>query len=632
MFLKRKESSIEKHETANKISLARSLAIEAEQNRLFFPVLLALFSIPLLVHLVIISVDSNEAPLIGLATYGDFFSQSKAFMLLLFGCLMLVLGIIFHKKLSERHNRTFNGYLIASGVFVLFTLLSAFFSEYRSISFWGVHDRAEGAITICCYIILFLYSIYAYRREKDSKHIIIALGIVVIISSVIGLFQYFGHDLLFTSIGKAFVISPWDYDKVTNLSSASESGRLFATFYHWNYAGSFAAITVPIFLVLALTAKSWSSKIFLWFTALLALWILIGSTSRAGIIGVSVAFVFGLIVFAKIIIKHWKISLTCLALALVAIIGLNSASSGKLFARIPTLFSDITSVFQSGEQTDYLSKLPVKDVSAQKNTAVIVTQNNDVLKAILNKDSLVFKDGNEQDVVMEQKDGVYRTADKRFQNFSFNLVAMGLDSNSIGISVNVDNQPQFFFRIGSGLNLQLTNSTGTTVIDSLKSPPSFGFAGKERIGSARGYIWSRSIPMTSGHLLLGYGPDTFVLNFPQNDLLGKYWAYGTTNMLVDKPHNLYLQILLGEGVIALLAFLTIVILYLFDSIRLYALKKTYHSREILASAICLGVVGYLGAGLFNDSVVSVAPVFWILLGIGIALNLRNRKEQLSDPS
>ena len=34
----------------------------------------------------------------------------------------------------------------------------------------------------------------------------------------------------------------------------------------------------------------------------------------------------------------------------------------------------------------------------------------------------------------------------------------------------------------------------------------------------------------------------------------------------------------------------------------------------------LAIIGYLGAGFFNDSVVPVAPIFWILLGTGIAVN------------
>ena len=40
----------------------------------------------------------------------------------------------------------------------------------------------------------------------------------------------------------------------------------------------------------------------------------------------------------------------------------------------------------------------------------------------------------------------------------------------------------------------------------------------------------------------------------------------------------------------------------------------------MAAGICLGIVGYLLMGLLNDSVVAVAPLFWGMLGVGIALN------------
>ena len=42
-----------------------------------------------------------------------------------------------------------------------------------------------------------------------------------------------------------------------------------------------------------------------------------------------------------------------------------------------------------------------------------------------------------------------------------------------------------------------------------------------------------------------------------------------------------------------------------------------------------GVIGYLVCVATTDSVVSVSPVFWILLGIGFAVNghfSKNRKE------
>ncbi|HMM70393.1 MAG TPA: hypothetical protein PKD08_07870 [Gudongella oleilytica] len=40
----------------------------------------------------------------------------------------------------------------------------------------------------------------------------------------------------------------------------------------------------------------------------------------------------------------------------------------------------------------------------------------------------------------------------------------------------------------------------------------------------------------------------------------------------------------------------------------------------------MSVIVYLFTGLTNDSIVSVAPVFWILLGSGMAVNYKLREE------
>lgn len=610
-----------------------SAVLTSGKNRLFLPVLLALAIIPLAVHLTTGHLDPNEAVLLGTANYTDLFSQSKAWLLFLLGIILIILSIFKYQKLFYKRDRLFTAYLIAGGIYILFAFLSACFSQYSSIAFWGVHDRAEGALILCCYILLLFYSMYAYRTEKDYRNILIALGIVVSVSSFLGIFQYFGHDLIATDFGKLLITSPWNFSKIKKISLMSSFGRLYGTFYHWDYAGSFAAIAVPVFTVLALYAKDLRSRLALWSMTLLSIWLLLGSTSRAGIVGVVFSLIFGIIFFGKILTSHWKISLSAFALVIFALIGINTASHGKILSRIPSLLNDAVSIFQNSGEDHYLSQLPIKDIYAKNNTIVIVTQQNNVLNATLQHNALELKDGQGQNVSLQMKNGKSVITDPRFEQFGFSVIAMGFNEDLQGIAVHIDGENQFYFKIGTDNNLQLTNSTGTEVIDSLKTPPAFGFKGKEKLGSARGYIWSRALPMVSSHLLLGAGPDTFVLYFPQDDLLGKYWAYGTTNMVVDKPHNLYLQILLGEGGIALLAFLAIIMMYLIDSFRLYALKRKYQRNQIYGTALCLGIVGYLFAGFFNDSVVSVAPVFWILLGTGIAVNYNNRKKlSQEDPS
>ena len=102
-------------------------------------------------------------------------------------------------------------------------------------------------------------------------------------------------------------------------------------------------------------------------------------------------------------------------------------------------------------------------------------------------------------------------------------------------------------------------------------------------------------------------------------------------MIVDKPHNLYLQIGINHGVIALLAFVAMMMAYLIDSFKLYALRRKYSVQQTIGAAIALAVIGYLGAGFFNDSIVSVAPIFWALFGVGIAVNQLNKEEPAELP-
>jgi len=101
------------------------------------------------------------------------------------------------------------------------------------------------------------------------------------------------------------------------------------------------------------------------------------------------------------------------------------------------------------------------------------------------------------------------------------------------------------------------------------------------------------------------------------------------NKIVDKPHNFFMQIALQTGVLSLLVMLALFALYTLDSLKLYWRISLLEPLYAIGFACFLAVVGYLIAGVFNDSVVSVAPVFWALLGVGIGTNhlVKRRKSE-----
>ena len=70
---------------------------------------------------------------------------------------------------------------------------------------------------------------------------------------------------------------------------------------------------------------------------------------------------------------------------------------------------------------------------------------------------------------------------------------------------------------------------------------------------------------------------------------------------------------------ALLSLLVVFSIYLFRSGReLFRWNQSDPDRTFKVGILC-AVVGYLATGMFNDSITSIAPIFWTLLGLGIAM-------------
>jgi len=138
----------------------------------------------------------------------------------------------------------------------------------------------------------------------------------------------------------------------------------------------------------------------------------------------------------------------------------------------------------------------------------------------------------------------------------------------------------------------------------------------DAFASKRGYIWRKSLEMMRGNLLLGDGLDTFVYNFPHWDPQRDHELF-SVGLLIDKPHNTYLQIALGVGGLGLLVYLALIFLHFKNYLRLFRIRGAAAEEDVLMLAVFTGQVAYLIQGLSNDSVLSNAPVFWALFGLSV---------------
>jgi hypothetical protein len=585
----------------------------------FIPISVILTIIPLIVHVKGILLDSDTASIYGSAPQTDLFSQEKASFLLFFSVILIIISVVFFKKIFEKKDITINLILIGTFVFWIFTLFSAIFSAHKNYAFNGAYDRAEGLITITCYMLLLVYSIYTFKTANNYKYIVIPILILVVILSFLGVFQYTGHDLITSKLGSFLVTGRLSAE----LSLVYEKGKLYGTLYHYDYVGSFVSIVFPLLVILTIFEKKLVYKIILGIGSLLSLWLLFGSTSRAGLIGVTVSFIFGFVLFGRSLLKRWKHILIGLLSIVILVTGLNLATKGVIFERVPSFLADTLTIFKDTSNFDGSNYTPVKDIKYVDGHSEVVLP-NETIKISYENNNYIFKDSKDNIINYSENNRIFTTNNPNFENISFNYTkTKGRKAGFIYLSIN--GKATFSFGLGNDNTIHLIDSDSNNNIEIVHPEVTKFLIGKEKLGSSRGYIWSRSIPLIKNNLILGSGPDTFVFQFPQNDFVGKYYAYDTPNMLVDKPHNLYLQIALNDGLIALIAFLCIVLVYIFDSIRLYAFKNNYNHSQILGLANSLGIIGYLFAGFFNDSVISVAPIFWIVLGVGIAINFINRK-------
>ena len=131
----------------------------------------------------------------------------------------------------------------------------------------------------------------------------------------------------------------------------------------------------------------------------------------------------------------------------------------------------------------------------------------------------------------------------------------------------------------------------------------------DSFGTQRMYIWKQSMKIVPQYIWHGAGIDNFTKAFGGRALTLRI---KDRTVLYDKAHNEYLQILITEGIFALISYL---ILYGYAVI--HGARKSFKNKEVY---LILPVIGYVVQAFFNISVIEVAPIFWLALGLCCGTN------------
>ncbi|MGB8452454.1 MAG: O-antigen ligase family protein [Anaerocolumna sp.] len=538
-------------------------------------------------------------------SWDDVFLYYKQIFFIIICSIMILLMLykIFHDKMTAK----FSLVLLPVLIYGLLALLSTIFSKYPSFGFTGIYEQFESIFVVLGYCLIVYYAFLFIKSEEDIRFVFHYLLIGVLIIGLLGLTQAVGHDFIGTNLGTKIVLPSGLWGKI-GLNFNFGPNRVYLTLYNPNYVGVYVSLIIPILIGLLFSEKN-RNKIILYVTALAGLLIsVIGSQSKTSLISLCFAFALIVIFFRKYIFRKSKIMISIISVGILAVILLTAAN----FTKITGI---INSVFNIQKTTPALTDIKTGD------SLIMSYKENDLKLNIDNKDnkitiSLVDAADNVVPYTFNNETSGFLISDPRFAGIQ---VTPTVYNEMLCIKVNIDGKDWIFSNQLGDNSFYFLNGKGK--FDKIITADSALFTGYEKFASGRGYIWSRTIPLLKDHIFLGSGADSFVFTFPQQDYVNLYNA-GFDGQLITRPHNLYLQMGVQYGVLALIAFLLFYAMYFVSSIKLFW-KGTFQNFYYQAGvSIFIGTVAYMIAGITNDSTITVAPVFWVLIGIGVAINYK----------
>lgn len=538
--------------------------------------------------------------------YTDFFLYYKQMFFLI--AVFIMACIALYKAYRDKKNIIYTPILIPLAVYGALALLSSIFSKYRRYSFSGIHEQFESVFVLLGYCLIVYYCLQIIKTENDVRLIVNCFVVSIVVMSLLGLTQYMGKDFYATDMGLRMILPNKYWPSRDTLQFNFEANRVYLSFYNPNYVGSYSAMAASFLLVLAILTRKRKWMIPIYILAAIGIIIsLLGSKSKTGIIGLAFAGVFTLIMLSRYLAKYFYLSIPMVLLVFSVVFLYNKANDNILLDRMrqATVFTK--------------SEVSLKDIVTADDEVIINYEDNELhVRYIIEGTYASFEadDSNGKPVDMEllAENNEFVINDERFPGFKLGSAYF---EDTLLFYVTINNHNWMFTNQTPDGSYYHFNRYGK--LDKIKTAPHALFSGYEKYASGRGYIWSRTLPVLKKHIILGSGADTFVMAFPQQDYVNLY-NYGYGDQLMTKPHNLYLQVGTQTGLLSLIAFLVFYAMYFISSVKLYIKGrfKSYYSQ--VGIAILVASVSYMILGLANDSSITVAPVFWVLIGLGVTVN------------
>lgn len=506
-------------------------------------------------------------------------------------------------------------------VYFTAAVLSAVFSSHRDVVLWGMATEFEGLAAIFAYCILFLFG-FNYISGRAFSTFKKLLLVLTGVTSALAVVEYLTVPLMTLPFMK-YVIAPAKYRSAAeSITSSNDFREAVLMFHNANYTGGFFVLVFPVSLYVLITAKNWGVRIAgaLLSVAALAGCIMSNSTAAFYILLAESAL---MLVFALIKrLVSVKGMLAFIGTAAAAALVLNIATGSDYLDNIVKSFTNAGSYSAEYSDVYRLRKIDIDGfeihISGEGSSYVIVPPVEEgqmlTVSAGDGSPSAVERIDNNNVIVYDGDSGC-RIA------VSVNSGILSIDcgyKNTIDFAVTTEGSKAIMQNARLSADIPESPFNDTWLFDY------YSFA------TGRGYIWLNTLPILKSCLLIGKGCGNFPLYFEQDDIVGLCNTHGTYHIVTDKPHSLYLQIGVTCGIPALIAVIVLFGLFIFRGLGYFI--KTDRKRlsadpdKLFLFCLMVGIFGFMAAGLVNDSIDTVNPVFWLCFGAAFGSLSIFRKE------
>lgn len=290
--MKRHKKNFKKYKQSGTIARIKQI-----DNIIFVLLLLMLLVIPLTVKLHVIHFIS---PIINNSSYlltgdkTDFFSYFKFILLIIF---TLIITLLFFIKLFvfnyQIQKTKTNLFLI---LFILWLLISASLSSFKTIALFGFYDKHNGLLTFLCYSFIVFIATNIKFNKKMAVWFFYFVTPFIIINSILILLHFYGYNILKLNFIKMLLYS--------NQASYDANSSFKETLPNEDYTSGFSAIFICIFFILSIFEKRKKLKIINIILLFISFAMLLGTLASSGFFTISILLPLFLIIL--LIKKEYK--------------------------------------------------------------------------------------------------------------------------------------------------------------------------------------------------------------------------------------------------------------------------------------------------------------------------------------